>query len=245
MSIEGKHAYRFGFLKSEEWELVRTEALVKDDARCQLCGTRSLQNDVHHLIYRLSWKNTKVTDLVTLCRPCHEIIHLITKPKNESKSQSAGSALSAAKKEFGNAVEICTLLEAFFNRLSTTKVEQKEDPKKKPEKSQREILVKNRVKELREMGACTFCCKLHPTSKFNVFSVYNGDALGGPRPEWLINLCSFCISEFEALTDPKMRDIRNLALLGFKKSQKIVLTERAEQLSDEIRQSESLDSSGL
>jgi hypothetical protein len=89
MSIEGKHAYRFKYLKSEEWKTVRTDALVAFSARCYICGNEDIENDVHHVFYQDSFWNTKPDDLIVLCRKCHDLIHAITalrKKDNEKGS---------------------------------------------------------------------------------------------------------------------------------------------------------------
>lgn len=77
MSIEGKHAYRFVFLRSEKWKDLRIEALARDDAKCQICLERNLSNDAHHIYYPPSVYDTQADDLVILCRPCHELVEAI------------------------------------------------------------------------------------------------------------------------------------------------------------------------
>lgn len=75
MSIEGKHSYRFGYLKSEQWSNVRLAALAREKARCQICGEESLSNDAHHVWYPQNIYETREQDLVILCRACHDFIH--------------------------------------------------------------------------------------------------------------------------------------------------------------------------
>jgi hypothetical protein len=77
MSIEGKHAYRFGYLKSEEWKNVRIEALAREKGKCQICGEESISNDAHHVWYPESIWDTREMHLVILCRPCHDFIHTL------------------------------------------------------------------------------------------------------------------------------------------------------------------------
>lgn len=79
MSIAQKHAYRFGYLKSEEWQNVRAAVLARDDARCWFCGIRDISNDVHHVFYPKSIWNTKSQHCVTLCRSCHDKVHILLK----------------------------------------------------------------------------------------------------------------------------------------------------------------------
>lgn len=77
MSIEGKHAYRFGYLKSEQWSNVRLEALVREKAKCQICGEESISNDAHHIWYPDNIYETTERHLAILCRPCHDFVHVM------------------------------------------------------------------------------------------------------------------------------------------------------------------------
>lgn len=79
MGIAEKHAYRFGYLKSEQWQNVRAEVLARDGAKCFLCGQFGLSNDVHHKQYPSNVWETKAEHCITLCRKCHHKIHVITK----------------------------------------------------------------------------------------------------------------------------------------------------------------------
>lgn len=77
MSVESKHAYRFGYLKSEKWASVRLQALVRESGKCQICSEESIYNDAHHIWYPNDIYETAESHLVILCRPCHEFIHAI------------------------------------------------------------------------------------------------------------------------------------------------------------------------
>lgn len=88
MSIEGKHAYRFKYLKSDQWQAVRLEALVREKSLCQICGEESISNDAHHIWYPENIYETREVHLVILCRPCHEFVHAMLpecKTQNEEK----------------------------------------------------------------------------------------------------------------------------------------------------------------
>lgn len=90
MSIESKHAYRFGFLKSDAWEIARLHRLVTDHACCQICGEESVSNDVHHIYYPVRLKESNDSCLVTLCRACHDLIHrLMLKHYKEGEKEIA------------------------------------------------------------------------------------------------------------------------------------------------------------
>lgn len=89
MSTDHKHAYRFVYLKSEEWQSVRVEALVRDKMKCQICDLEDFYNDAHHVYYPPSFWKTTVEHLVVLCRDCHELTHsLIPKVKGKTKEES-------------------------------------------------------------------------------------------------------------------------------------------------------------
>lgn len=75
MGIAAKHAYRFGYLKSEQWQNVRAEVLARNNGRCVICMAQSLSNDVHHLRYPKNVWHTKPIHCVLLCRRCHELVH--------------------------------------------------------------------------------------------------------------------------------------------------------------------------
>ena len=77
MSIESKHAYRFGYLKSEQWQSVRLEALAREGGKCQICGEESISNDAHHIWYPDNIYQTTSRHLAVLCRPCHDLLHVL------------------------------------------------------------------------------------------------------------------------------------------------------------------------
>lgn len=76
MSIDAKHAYRFGFLKSEKWDAIRLKALRAVKCKCVVCKKEDFFNDCHHIIYPAKWQKTRTCDLRVLCRQCHKAVHL-------------------------------------------------------------------------------------------------------------------------------------------------------------------------
>jgi hypothetical protein len=68
--------YREDYLKSSEWKGLRNTILFsKPD--CQCCE-KTTACDVHHLVYR-NWVDVKISDLMPVCRSCHDYIHLAIK----------------------------------------------------------------------------------------------------------------------------------------------------------------------
>jgi hypothetical protein len=63
--------YRSEYLQSEDWKRLRNQILATAPD-CQCCGKSA--NDVHHMVYR-NLVDVKVTDLLPVCRTCHDYIH--------------------------------------------------------------------------------------------------------------------------------------------------------------------------
>lgn len=63
--------YREEYLKSEHWKTLRGY-IVKSGVMCFKCQQKPA-TDAHHLRYR-NIVDVKISDLVPLCRPCHELV---------------------------------------------------------------------------------------------------------------------------------------------------------------------------
>jgi 5-methylcytosine-specific restriction endonuclease McrA len=53
---------------------LRKEILARDNWRCQVCG-RLKNLDLHHMRRRSALGEDLETNLITLCRECHQILH--------------------------------------------------------------------------------------------------------------------------------------------------------------------------
>lgn len=62
----------FDYLKSPQWQENRKKVLSRDKWTCQRCGGNG--SDVHHITYE-RFGRERLSDLVTLCRDCHNIKH--------------------------------------------------------------------------------------------------------------------------------------------------------------------------
>jgi hypothetical protein len=61
------------YLRSEEWFSIREAVLIRDGHKCRITGdSRDLQ--VHHLTYR-NVGNENLSELVTLCKNVHLVVH--------------------------------------------------------------------------------------------------------------------------------------------------------------------------
>jgi 5-methylcytosine-specific restriction endonuclease McrA len=63
------------YLHTDHWGSIRRNALEAADRRCQLCNATDQILDVHHRTYERLGKE-KLSDLIVLCRSCHERHHL-------------------------------------------------------------------------------------------------------------------------------------------------------------------------
>jgi hypothetical protein len=76
-------AYRRGMLRMEpsrQWDYPsdwaeRASRIRRRDRICQLCGTADKSLDVHHIVYLSNYGTNQQTNLVALCRSCHENVH--------------------------------------------------------------------------------------------------------------------------------------------------------------------------
>ena len=73
------------YLRSPEWQALRSQRLKIDNYKCQRCG-RPFDLQVHHLFYpSVLGTEDPYRDLVTLCDVCHEIIEHQKKEYKENK----------------------------------------------------------------------------------------------------------------------------------------------------------------
>ncbi len=59
----------------EGWEELRSATLRRDGYACQRCGADGRTLQAHHVIPRAAGGPDALENLVTLCRPCHGVIH--------------------------------------------------------------------------------------------------------------------------------------------------------------------------
>ena len=61
------------YRKTPEWRARRNRVLLRAGYRCELCESRGLI-DVHHKTYD-QYGDELLSDLIALCRPCHQKFH--------------------------------------------------------------------------------------------------------------------------------------------------------------------------
>lgn len=67
------------YLKTQHWELARSAVLTRDEQRCADCGKSKHEKplEVHHITYIRRGKEN-LTDMMTLCRECHQERHFVS-----------------------------------------------------------------------------------------------------------------------------------------------------------------------
>ena len=66
---------------------IRYGILNKDNFTCQHCGKRGIILDVHHIIPLRLGGSDDISNLITLCRPCHGIEESKLRPKRKKGSK--------------------------------------------------------------------------------------------------------------------------------------------------------------
>lgn len=67
------------YIRSDEWKQKEQERMNVDDNKCVMCGRPSEKTrhglQVHHITYNNLGNEDIMSDLVTLCAPCHKKMH--------------------------------------------------------------------------------------------------------------------------------------------------------------------------
>lgn len=74
----------YSYLKSPKWYAKRDQVFRRDDWRCVRCGTA--ENIQCHHISRERMFNEELTDLVTMCRRCHDSRHEVDKRRKGQRA---------------------------------------------------------------------------------------------------------------------------------------------------------------
>jgi 5-methylcytosine-specific restriction endonuclease McrA len=63
-------------LSTRKWKELKDEVWGRDRGVCQLCGHTSMAPDYHHAVFpRDAYPGDVITNVLTLCQPCHWKIH--------------------------------------------------------------------------------------------------------------------------------------------------------------------------
>jgi 5-methylcytosine-specific restriction endonuclease McrA len=62
------------YLASRQWKDLRIQVLKRDNFQCRKCQVANVPFEIHHITY-IRLGNEELSDLVTLCRSCHQQVH--------------------------------------------------------------------------------------------------------------------------------------------------------------------------
>lgn len=62
------------YIESPQWQILRKKILKRDQYTCQGCGINGVPLEVHHITY-INYESEQLSDLVSVCRDCHQTIH--------------------------------------------------------------------------------------------------------------------------------------------------------------------------
>ena len=87
------------YLKSNAWrkkrQAFKESKLFKDG--CYICEFPTV--DIHHKSYK-RFKNERISDLVALCRSCHNIVHKMVKEHDNISKYNFWSCVKKYKKQY-------------------------------------------------------------------------------------------------------------------------------------------------
>ena len=86
------------YLQSAHWKETRKKRLEIDGYKCAVCGSTESLN-VHHLSYKRIGDEDVESDLVTLCHPCHAMLHRIKEQSKEEYESAKQSEKTGQYKE--------------------------------------------------------------------------------------------------------------------------------------------------
>ena len=90
------------YLRTDKWKVKKSETFFYYGDKCEICleGDEST-NDVHHATYKNQGNEKCLTDLVVVCRPCHNKVHeLRRKDLNFKRDMSQGDCCSLCSGKF-------------------------------------------------------------------------------------------------------------------------------------------------
>lgn len=72
-------------LRDPRWQRVRLLVMERDSFTCQLCGDKTVTQNIHHLSYVADPWDCPPAQLITLCEDCHGIISILDLDLNNNQ----------------------------------------------------------------------------------------------------------------------------------------------------------------
>jgi hypothetical protein len=98
---ERRRAEYIAYLASEDWRKLRGAALDWSRGKCDFCG--ELAEQVHHVRYPKTFGDERPSDVVSVCRRCHELSHG-RQPMQELTNAETYRVIAACGKAFPHLV---------------------------------------------------------------------------------------------------------------------------------------------
>jgi hypothetical protein len=70
----GRKAAYAEYLKSDHWKTLKVQKALVEPRQCVACPEKKVQ--LHHMLYRELFEETRLEDTCWLCRECHRTFHL-------------------------------------------------------------------------------------------------------------------------------------------------------------------------
>lgn len=67
-------SYKKAYLASPQWKAIKSAILSRDQYTCQSCLATGVPLEVHHITY-VNFMAEQPSDLISLCRWCHQEVH--------------------------------------------------------------------------------------------------------------------------------------------------------------------------
>lgn len=101
-------------LSPEQWDFLRKDAYARAGGKCMICGAPCARLEAHERwAYDEENAVQKLTDIVAVCRSCHEVIHIGRTSLTGGEERAAahymkvnGCTYSEYRKALGEATEI-------------------------------------------------------------------------------------------------------------------------------------------
>lgn len=84
-----------------DWDDIRKKILQRDGYRCQRCGRTDTELHVHHIVPLSKGGSSDPSNLITLCRECHESIHPHLRAAREAREAKANKGCFIATAAYG------------------------------------------------------------------------------------------------------------------------------------------------
>jgi hypothetical protein len=77
------------FIKSARWRNICSTMIKRAKSKCERCGNSSARLEVHHLNYERFGGRERPSDLLVVCKTCHDKLEIVRQQEIKKKAQKA------------------------------------------------------------------------------------------------------------------------------------------------------------